>query len=108
MCPFCKNDAPIVYRGVVYDHIQYSNRGQGSAHLAGKNKWGLNFNDSALPFQDHDGVPFPATIRTLNLNPGGSTPHIPVFRGITGLDEVLSLRAYRLAGVPTPPATWVQ
>src|SRR5262249_45534967 len=33
---------------------------------------------------------------------------IPVLRGITGLDEVLSFRAYRLAGVPSPPATWVQ
>ncbi len=98
----------IVYRGVVYDHIQFSNRGQGSAHIAGKNKWGLKFNERSVPFQDHDGVPFPDAIRSLNLNPGGSTPYIPVFRGITGLDEVLSLRAYRLAGVPTPPATWVQ
>ncbi len=98
----------IVYRGVVYDHIQFSNRGQGSAHIAGKNKWGLKFNERTLPLQDHEGMPFPDAIRSLNLNPGGSTPYIPVFRGITGLDEVLSLRAYRLAGVPTPPATWVQ
>jgi hypothetical protein len=98
----------IVYRGIVYDHIQFSNRGQGSAHIAGKNKWGLKFNERSVPFQDHDGVAFADKIRSLNLNPGGSTPYIPVFRGITGLDEVLSLRAYRLAGVPTPPATWVQ
>jgi hypothetical protein len=103
-----KQQGTIVYRGVVYDHIQYSNRGQGSAHIAGKNKWGLKFNDHAVPFRDHDGLPFSASIRSLNLNPGGSTPYLPVFRGITGLDEVLSLRAYRLAGVPTPPATWVQ
>lgn len=98
----------IVYRGVVYDHIQFSNRGQGSAHIAGKNKWGIKFNDRALPFQDHDGIRWPDSIRSLNLNPGGSTPYLPIFRGITGLDEVLSLRAYRLAGVPTPPATWIQ
>lgn len=98
----------IIYRGVVYDHIQFSNRGQGSAHIAGKNKWGLKFNDRSLPFRDHDGIAWPDKVRSLNLNPGGSTPYIPVFRGITGLDEVLSLRAYRLAGVPTPPATWVQ
>lgn len=103
-----KQQGTIVYRGVVYDHVQFSNRGQGGAYFAGKNKWGLKFNDRSVPFQDHDGVAFPASIRSLKLNPGGSTPHVPAFRGITGLDEVLSLRAYRLANVPTPPATWVQ
>ncbi|MFO0875856.1 MAG: choice-of-anchor X domain-containing protein [Gemmataceae bacterium] len=99
----------IVYRGVVYDHIQFSNRGQGSAHIAGKNKWGLKFNRGhSLKFLDHAGVPFPAGLSSLNLNPGGSTPYLPVLRGIGGLDEVMSMRAYRLAGVPTAPATWVQ
>lgn len=99
----------IVYKGVVYDHIQFSNRGQGSAHISGKNKWGLRFNDGHdLPFLNHDGTPFPAQCGSLNLNPGGSTPYLPVLRGITGLDEVFSMRAYRLAGVPGPPATWVQ
>lgn len=99
----------LVYRGVVYDHIQFSNRGQGSAHIAGKNKWGLKFNKGHdVPFVDHAGVPFPDEIDSLNLNPGGSTPYLPVHRGITGLDEVLSMRAYRLAGVPSPPATWIQ
>lgn len=99
----------VVYRGVVYDHVQYSNRGQGSAHIAGKNKWAVKFHDThRLPFVDHDGVPFPAPIDGLDLNPGGSTPYLPVHRGITGLDEVLCMRAYRLAGVPSPPATWVQ
>lgn len=104
-----KQQGAIVYRGVVYDHVQYSNRGQGSAYIAGKNKWGLKFNDGhRVPFVDHDGVPFPAAIDSLNLNPGGSTPYLPAFRGIGGLDEVMSMRAYRLAGVPTAPATWVQ
>lgn len=99
----------IVYRGVVYDHIQYSNRGQGSAHISGKNKWGMKFNRGQhLPLIDHDGVAFPDDFDSLNLNPGGSTPYLPVLRGIAGLDEVLSMRAYRLAGVPAPPATWVQ
>ncbi len=104
-----KQQGTLVYRGVVYDHIQYSNRGQGSAHIAGKNKWGLRFNnDHEVPIVDHDGVPFPATCDSLNLNPGGSTPYLPVHRGISGLDEVLSMRAYRLAGVPCVPVTWVQ
>ncbi len=104
-----KQQGTLVYRGVVYDHIQYSNRGQGSAHIAGKNKWGLKFNHGHdVPLIDHDGLPFPASFDSLNLNPGGSTPYLPVHRGISGLDEVLSMRAYRLAGVPSPPATWVQ
>lgn len=103
-----KQAGTLVYRGVVYDHILYSNRGQGSAHIAGKNKWGLTFNKGHdVPFLDHDGVPFPAPVDGLNLNPGGSTPYLPVHRGISGLDEVLSMRAYRLAGVPSPPATWI-
>src|SRR5439155_2469424 len=77
----------LVYRGVVYDHIQYSNRGQGSAYISGKNKWGLKFNrGNKVPFIDHDGVPFPALVRGLNLNPGCSTPYLPVLRGIAGLD----------------------
>ncbi len=104
-----KQMGTIVYRGIVYDHIRYSNRGQGSAHISGKNKWSISFNDgNGLPMVDHDGVPFPDECGNLNLNPGGSTPYIPVFRGITGLDEVLSMRSYRLAGVPSPPSTWVQ
>ncbi len=104
-----RQEGTLVYRGVVYDHIRYSNRGQGSAHIAGKNKWALKFNDTQkLPFVDHDGVPFPAAVDSLDLNPGGSTPYLPVLRGITGLDEVMSMRAYRLAGVPAPPVTWIQ
>jgi hypothetical protein len=99
----------LVYRGVVYDHIQFSNRGQGSAHIAGKNKWGLKLNRGHhLPFVDHDGVPFPASVGNLKLNPGCYTPYLPLLRGVAGLDEVMSMRAYRLAGVPSPPATWVQ
>ncbi len=104
-----KQQGTFVYKGVVYDHIQLNNRGQGSAHIGGKNKWGLKFNKGHdVPIQNHDGSPFPHTCDSLNLNPGGSTPYIPVLRGISGLDEVLSMRAYRLAGVPSPQATWVQ
>ena len=104
-----KQEGTVVYRGVVYDHVKYSNRGQGSAHIAGKNKWAVKF-DAAhrLPLVDHAGVPFPAPLAGLDLNPGQYTPYTPVLRGVTGLDEVLSMRAYRLAGVPAPPATWIQ
>ncbi|HSI33230.1 MAG TPA: CotH kinase family protein [Tepidisphaeraceae bacterium] len=104
-----RQQGTLVYRGVVYDHIEYSNRGQGSAHIGGKNKWAVKLGaGSGLRFLDHDGVPFPAPVKGLDLNPGGSTPYLPTLRGITGLDEVMSMRAYRLAGVPTAPVTWVQ
>lgn len=104
-----KQQGTLVYKGVVYDHIQFSNRGQGSAHISGKNKWGLKFNHGHhVPMVDHDGVPFPATCDSLNLNPGGSTPYLPILRGVSGLDEVLSMRAYRIAGVPSPTSTWIQ
>src|SRR5262249_38129911 len=102
-------EGTVVYRGVVYDHVHYRNSGQVSAHAGGKNKWVIKFNRGHdLPFVDHDGVAFPAGWHELRLNPGTHNPFIPVLRGITGLDEVLSFRAYRLAGVPSPPATWVQ
>jgi hypothetical protein len=104
-----KQQGTIVYRGIVYDHIEYSNRGQGSSYISGKNKWNLKFHHGHhLLFINHDAVPFSASFDSLKLNPGGSTPYLPVLRGISGLDEVLSMRAYRLAGVPSPAATWVQ
>jgi hypothetical protein len=104
-----KQQGTLVYRGLVYDHILYSNRGQGSAHIAGKNKWGLKFNKGHdVPMRFHDGTPFPDSVDSLDLNPGGSTPYMPIHRGIAGLDEVLSMRTYRLAGVPAPLSTWIQ
>jgi hypothetical protein len=104
-----KQEGTLIYRGVVYDHIHYRNSGQVSAHAGGKNKWVVKFNHGHhIPFVDHDGVPFSAAWDEIRLNPGTCNPFIPVLRGIAGLDEVLSFRAYRLAGVPSPPATWVQ
>lgn len=106
-------EGTVIYRGVVYDHVHYRNSGQASAHAGGKNKWAIKFADGHhLPFRadplSADGGEAGAKWHELRLNPGTHNPFIPVLRGITGLDEVLSLRAYRLAGVPTPPATWVQ
>jgi hypothetical protein len=104
-----KQEGTVVYRGMVYDHIQYRNSGQASAHAGGKNKWVIKFNRGKhLPFVDHDQISFPGKWEELRLNPGTHNPFIPVLRGITGLDEVMTMRAYRLAGVPSPPATWVQ
>src|SRR5262249_21330269 len=65
-----KQEGTVVYRGVVYDHIQYRNSGQVSAHACGKNKWAVKFNRGQhLPFVDHDGVAFPAALDEIRLNP---------------------------------------
>jgi CotH kinase protein len=104
-----KFQGTVVYRGEVYDHVQFNNRGQGSTYASGKNKWGVKFLDSKkIKLIDQDGVAWPHDCDSLNLNPGGSTPHLPIHRGITGLDEVLSMKAYRLAGVPAPSVMWMQ
>ena len=72
-----KQQGTLIYKGLAYDHIKYSNRGQGSAHISGTNKWGIKFaKHHDLPLLDPSGAPFPAKFDSLNLNPGGSTPYL--------------------------------
>jgi hypothetical protein len=102
-------EGTLVVEGKVYDHIGFHSRGQGSAHISGKNKWGLRFDrHHPLAAKRNDGTPYNQAWDSLNLNPGLSTPYIPIFCGIGGLDEALSFRAYQLAGVPTANTHWVQ
>lgn len=98
----------LVYDGRVYDHIQFHNRGTGSAYISGKNKWGFKFNRThELAARDIRGRRHAQAWDSLNLNPGLSTPYLPVHAGIAGLDEALSFRAYQLAGVPAANTHWV-
>ena len=97
-----------VYDGIVHDHIQFTNRGQGSAHIGGKNKWALKFNaDEPVQLHDNAGKPYRVKWKGVDMNPGTHTPYLPVLRGIAGLDEALSFRAYQLAGVPSSSTHWV-
>jgi hypothetical protein len=99
----------LVVGGTVQDHILFHNRGQGSAHISGKNKWGLKFNrHHPLSARRNDGSLYQRSWDSLNLNPGLSTPYLPVLCGAGGLDEALSFRAYQLAGVPSAHTHWVQ
>jgi hypothetical protein len=99
----------LVVNGVVHDHILFHNRGQGSAHISGKNKWGLKLNrHQPLAAKRNDGSPYREPWESLNLNPGLSTPYIPILCGIGGLDEALSFRAYQLAGTPAANTHWIQ
>lgn len=97
-----------VYSGVVYDHIAFHNRGQGSAHISGKNKWALKFNaDQPVPLKDNTGKPYLTRWTGVDLNPGTHTPYLPVLRGIAGLDEAVSFRAHQLVGGPSSSTHWV-
>ncbi|MBI5385456.1 MAG: lamin tail domain-containing protein [Verrucomicrobia bacterium] len=98
----------MVYDGRVYDHIQFRNRGKASTYVAGKNKWGFKFN-RGHEFQARDlwGKPYQQTWDSFNMNPC-SSPWAPVNRGMAGMDEAVSFRAYHLAGVPSPSTHWIQ
>ncbi len=94
--------------GRVYDHIQFHNRGQASTYVAGKNKWGFKFGPGqGFAARDAWGRPYRLPWKGFNLNACAS-PWAPVNRGMAGLDEAVSYRAYQLAGVPAPNTHWVQ
>jgi hypothetical protein len=99
----------LVVDGIVHDHIIFHNRGQGSAHISGKNKWGIKLGKhQPLAAKRNDGTPYENAWDSINLNPGLSTPYLPIHCGIGGLDEALSFRAYQLAGVPASNTHWIQ
>ncbi len=98
----------LVWEGRVYDHITYHNRGQASTYVAGKNKWGFKFNNGQeFAAQDFYGRSYKFPWTSLELNPCASA-WAPVNRGMAGMDEAVSYRAYQLAGVPSPDTRWVQ
>ena len=98
----------LVYDGKVYDHIQFHNRGQASTYVAGKNKWAFRLNPGQY-FQARDawGRRYTNGWSGFNLNACAS-PWAQVNRGMAGMDEAVSYRAYQLAGVPGPDTHWIQ
>ena len=97
----------LVYDGRVYDHIQFHNRGQASTYLAGKNKWGFKFNpEQKFYARDVRGRQYRYPWSGFNMNACAS-PWAQVNRGMAGMDEAVSFRAYQLAGVPGPDTHWV-
>lgn len=98
----------LVYDGVVYDHIQFHNRGEASTYVSGKNKWRFHFRRAReLAARDAYGQPYRETWDTLNLNPC-SSPWAAVHRGMSGLDEGISFRVYQLLGLPSSHTHHVQ
>ncbi len=88
----------LVYDGVVYDHIQFKVRGNGSTYQCGKNKWNIYFNRSRdLQARDNWGKKYAETWGNLLLNANAS-PWVPANRGAAGVEEAASARIYELAG----------
>jgi CotH kinase protein len=91
----------LVFDGVVYDHIQFKNRGIGSTYVSGKNKWAFLFN-RARDFEPRDnwGNKYSATWNSFGMDANAS-PWAAVHRGSAGVEEALSYRIFELAGVPS-------
>jgi hypothetical protein len=86
--------------GTVLDHMQFNNRGSASTYQAGKNKWGFHFPPAhELAMRDQWGKPYAETWNSFAMNACAS-PWVQINRGMAGLDEAISFRAYQLAGVP--------
>ena len=102
-----KSFGTLIYDGRVYDHVQFNNRGQASTYVAGKNKWAFHFNRTR-EFQSRDlwGRHYSSTWNNFNMDACAS-PWVQVNRGMAGMDEAVSYRAYELAGVPSPNVHWV-
>lgn len=93
-----------VYDGVVYDHIEFRNRGQASTYVVGKNKWKIEFRTGhALQARDNYGKPYDELWDEINIQPGTN----PWWRNDvstegTVLFEPVAYRLYELAGTPSP------
>lgn len=97
----------LVVDGVVYDHVRYRIKGQGSTYNTGKNKWKFKFNPGQLLEMPDDYGTNKTTIETLNISSVPS-PWAPWNRGLAGLDEVMQFRLSQLAGVPAPNTSYLQ
>ena len=97
----------VVVDGVVYDHVRYRIKGQGSTFNTGKNKWKFKFNPGQLLSMPDDYGTKKTTVETLNIS-SVPAPWAPWSRGLAGLDEVMQFRLSQLAGVPAPNTSYLQ
>ena len=88
--------------GVVFDNIEFRNRGQASTYNTGKNKWRFHFNPGR-DFQayNNDGEAYSETWGSFSAN-GNAGPWVAVHKGSVGIEEATSLKLFELAGVPSP------
>jgi hypothetical protein len=100
----------LVYDGVVYDHIEFRNRGVASTYAVGKNKWKIEFlTGHFLQARDNYGNPYNELWDEINVLPGTN----PWWRNDvstegTVLSEPAAFKLYELAGAPSPHTTYFQ
>ena len=98
----------MVYDGVVYDHIEFNIRGEGSTYRTGKNKWSFHFNRGHdFAARDNFGKKYASKWTDMKVN-GGTAPWTYVNRGMAGIDECLTYRMFELAGVPASRTNYFQ
>ena len=91
-----------IYDGIVYDHIEFRNRGEASTYQSGKNKWRFFFNRARdLPASDNFGDEYEESWGSFSANACAS-PWVPVNRGMAGVEEAAAYKIYDLAGLPSP------
>jgi len=100
----------LVYEGIVYDHIEFRNRGRGSTYFVGKNKWKINFTRGhSFQARDDFGNIYDETWDKINILPGTN----PWWRDDVSTDgtvlyEPVAFKLYELAGTPAPSTQYMQ
>lgn len=98
----------LVYDGVVYDHVEFRNRGVASTYAVGKNKWKIEFlNGHPLLARDNYGNLYAEPWDEINVLPGTN----PWWRNDVSTDgtvlfEPAAFKLYELAGAPSPNTTY--
>lgn len=98
----------LVYDGVVYDHVEFRNRGVASTYAVGKNKWKIEFlHGHHLQARDNYGRPYNEPWDEINVLPGTN----PWWRNDVSTDgtvlfEPAAFKLYELAGAPAPNTTY--
>lgn len=100
----------LVYDGVVYDHIEFRNRGVASTYAVGKNKWKIEFLRGHFFAGRDDYGNLRAELQDeINILPGTN----PWWRNDVSTDgtvlfEPVAFKLYELAGTPAPQTNYFQ
>ncbi|MCA9237297.1 MAG: lamin tail domain-containing protein [Planctomycetales bacterium] len=99
----------LVYDGIVYDNVEFRNRGVASTYAVGKNKWKIEFlRGHYLQARDNYGRPYGELWDEINILPGTN----PWWRDNASTDgtvlfEPAAFKLYELAGAPSPGTSYL-